>query len=353
MRIAYFGHVNGGRESGVFNKIGAQIDQWQAAGHDVRLFIAARDADEPWRSRFSDVVVRRYGGPPSRIRAMAALVRGVQAFQPDVVYLRWDMFYPPMVAFPRKAALVVEVNTDDLREYALGTRIRALYNARTRSLVLRRARALVFVTSELSRRPSFSQYPGKHHVITNGIDLATYPTLPAPANERPRLVFVGSAGQPWHGIDKVVALAEMRGDWQFDVVGMGPEETGATANVTWHGPLERDDVLRVLAKADLAIGTLALHRKSMSEASPLKVREYLAVGLPVLYGYVDPDADRLGDSVLRIANTETNVVDEIDRIDAFVERSRGTRVARTDVGHIDVTAKERERLALFSELVGG
>jgi hypothetical protein len=283
---------------------------------------------------------------------MTELAIGIRRFRPDLVYLRWDLFYPPMLAFPRRAPLVIELNTDDLSEYALGTRLRAFYNARTRGLVMRRARGLVFVTDELSRRPAFRGFPGRHCVITNGIDLAAYPSLPAPDNERRRLAFVGSAGQPWQGFDKVEALAGLRPGWDVDIVGMTKPGGTPPPNIAWHGPLGRDAVLDVLARADVGIGTLALHRKSMSEASPLKVREYLAVGLPVLYGYLDPDAEGLGDGVLRIPNTETNVVDELDAIDAFVERSRGVRVARSTIAHIDVTAKEGQRLALFNELVG-
>lgn len=350
MRIAYFGHVNGGTDSGVFNKMASQVDRWRAEGHEVRTFIATREAGEPWQARFGDAVVGRYDGALSRLRAMTHLVRAVRRFRPDIVYLRWDLFYPPMLAFPRGAKLVVEINTDDLAEYALGRRLRAVYNARTRGLVMGRAQALVFVTGELSRQASFSRFPGRHCVLTNGIDLASYPVFPAPRNERPRLIFVGTAGQPWHGIDKVVMLARSRPEWRFEVVGMRREGAASPANITWHGPLERAAVLEVLALADVGIGTLALHRKSMAEACPLKVREYLAVGLPVLYGYMDPDADRLEPLTLRIANTESNVVDEIDRIDAFVGAARGKRIPRSHLAHLETHAKERQRLALFDAL---
>jgi hypothetical protein len=86
----------------------------------------------------------------------------------------------------------------------------------------------------------------------------------------------------------------------------------------------------------------------MNEASPLKVREYLAVGLPVLCGYSDPDVLQLGDLCLTIANTETNVVDELPRIDEYIRRSRGVRVPRSMVQHIDASYKEQQRLTVFS-----
>jgi hypothetical protein len=356
MRIAYFAHVNAARRSGVLHKVAGQIDRWSAAGHEVRLFVATRDRDDPWSERLGDAaVVRRYDGPLSRIRTMIALVEGVRAFKPSLVYLRWDLFYPPMLRFPRRAPLVIEINTDDQAESALGSRVRSTYNRLTRGLLLSRARGFVFVTSELSGKPSFAGFRAVHRVVTNGVELAAYPSLPAVEGTAPRLAFVGTADQPWHGVDKLVDLAARRPAWRFDIMGLDADTAlisgPAPANVSWHGAIDRAEVVEVLATADIGVGTLALHRKSMNEACPLKVREYLAVGLPILYGYADPDAEGLGRYALRIENTETNVIDALDAIDDFVTRSRGVRVPRAAVVHIDVGVKEGRRLALFDELV--
>jgi hypothetical protein len=354
MRIAYFAHVNGGSRSGVFHKIAGQAEQWRTEGHIVRVFVLTRDDAAHWQRALGDALVCRYDRVLSRMTAMTKLVRAMRRFHPKVVYLRQDLFYPQMLCFPAHAALIVEVNTDDLYEYALGRRIRAFYNARTRDIMLRRARGLVFVTSELSLHPSFRNYPGKHCVVTNGIRLEAYPTFPPPASEHPRLVFIGTAGHSWHGVDKLVTLAAMHSDWRFDIVGMRNETHTSPPNINWHGPLERAEALGVLAHADVGVGSLALHRDGLNEACSLKVREYLAVGLPVLYANRDADADGLDPYTLEIANTESNVVDELPRIEAFVERSRGlrVRVPRSSVAHIDVAQKERQRLALFEDLAG-
>lgn len=352
MRIAYFAHASGGSRSGVFQKIAAQVDQWRTGGHLVCVFIATRDDPAPWLSRLGDCVVGQYASLGSRMRAMVDLVRAMRSFDPNVAYLRWDLFYPQMVWFPAQTPLVVEVNSDDLHEYALGSRARSVYNSLTRDVMLMRARALVFVTSELSRCASFARYPGRHLVVSNGIDLAAYPEPPAVEGGPLRVAFVGSDREPWHGVDKLMTLAAMRPDWCFDIVGPRNESRTSPPNILWHGSLERAEVLSVLAKADVGVGTLALHRKLMTEACPLKVREYLAIGLPVLYAYSDADVDSLGPWCLRIANTESNIVDEIDRIDAFVRRSRGTRIPRPSVAHIDLASKEQQRLRLFDDLAG-
>jgi glycosyltransferase involved in cell wall biosynthesis len=353
VRIAYFAHVNGGGRTGVFHKIAGQVEQWRAEGQTVRAFVLTRDEVREWQSSLGDSVIHRYDGFPSRMLAVMRLVRAIRSFRPSIVYLRWDLFYPQMLFIPPRAALVVEVNTDDLSEFVLGRRIRAFYNARTRGLILLRAQGLVFVTNELSASAPFHRFCGRRAVVTNGIRLESYATLPAPKGGQPRLVFIGTPGHPWHGIDKLITLASIKSDWHFDIIGTRNETGVPLRNITWHGSLERAAAVEVLGHADVGIGTLALHRKSMNEACPLKVREYLAVGLPVIYAHRDPDADLLDSLTLRIANTESNVIDELSRIEEFVEGCRGRRVPRSEVAHIDVARKELQRLALFEQLAGG
>ena len=167
-------------------------------------------------------------------------------------------------------------------------------------------------------------------------------------------MFIGTSGQIWHGVDKVVKLAGLEPGWDFDVIGprMGEDWAGAAAmpNVRWHGPLDHSSALQVMASADIGIGTLALHRNAMNEACPLKLRAYLALGLPVIYGNEDADVDAIPELALRIPNTETNVTTDIRRIESFVEASRGRRVPRSAVGHLDSQVKEGQRLDFLRQV---
>jgi len=62
--------------------------------------------------------------------------------------------------------------------------------------------------------------------------------------------------------------------------------------VTFHGDLWLSDMTTVLAHSHIAIGVLAIHRKGLRMASPLKHREYLAWGLPLVFSGIDPDLPR-------------------------------------------------------------
>lgn len=351
MRIAYFAHERGGGWSGVSHKIGAQVEHWRLRGNEARVFLATGADAQVWRDRLGDSLVLQYDGPVSRQLVMARLVREVRRYAPDLLYWRFSTIHPAMVALPKGARTVIEVNTDDTHEYASRGPLRATYNLRTRHFAFRRADAMVFVASELSLRPAFTTFSQRRVVITNGIKLGDYPELPLPAGSAPRLVFVGSPGQSWHGVDKLLYLAARRPDWRFDIVGWYDTSGRTPENVTWHGQLDRDGVLDVLRQGHIGIGTLALHRKSLSEASALKVREYLAVGMPVVYACRDLDADGLGAYVLRLPNSETNVSDNLQAIDDFAHSAMSMRVPREKVAHIDVGAKEEERLELFKSLM--
>jgi glycosyltransferase involved in cell wall biosynthesis len=351
MRIAYFAHVNGGPGTGVYQKIVGQLGRWRAEGHDVRLFLFTRDEAFLASGMPGDPIVGCHQGPASRLRVTAELVGRIRRFDPDVVYWRQSLFYPAALRLPRRAALIIEIQTDDLREFALGSRARSGYHRLTRGVLLRRAQALVFVTPELANGSTYQGYPASRHVITNGIDLDAYPELPAPRNDSPHLAFVGSAGMRWHGVDKLVALAEARPGWHFDIVGYDAPSEASGSNMTYHGISSRAEVLAVLAGADVAVASLALHRIGMQQGSTLKMREYLAVGTPVIYAASDPDVDGIVPHTLRIANTETGVIDGLDAIDEFVHRVNGHRIPREAVAHVHTERKERERLAMFQEVL--
>ncbi|MFN3692462.1 MAG: hypothetical protein ACK4R7_06185, partial [Fervidobacterium sp.] len=74
-----------------------------------------------------------------------------------------------------------------------------------------------------------------------------------------------------------------------------------------YGMLFLDKYTPIMQQADIGISTLAPYRKKMNEASPFKVREYSALGLPVIIGYKDTDLPDGAPFILQIPNTEDNI----------------------------------------------
>lgn len=353
VRLAYVCYWLLLENDGVAYKIDAQVGRWRAEGHDAEVFcLTRRGAARPgWRTV-------EFDGGVERARAMRTLVHEVERWKPDAVYLRYDFFGPPVPRLLRGRPSVVEVNADDRREARLRARrplLASAFNELNREALFRSARGLACVTHELAAAPHVTRFGKPTVVVGNGVDVSQIGELPAPARDGElRAVFLGSSGQRWHGVDKIAQLAQRLADVHFDVIGYRPEAVNFPVhrNMTVHPPLSRGEYEPLLAHADVAIGTLALHRKQMDEACPLKVREYLAHGIPTVIAYDDTDfLDVDPWFMLKLPNEESNAVDGVEAIRAFVERVRGRRVPRADVAdRIGAQEKERRRLAFIAGL---
>ena len=208
------------------------------------------------------------------------------------------------------------------------------------------------VTAEIAGRHTIQDLGRPTAVIPNGIDLSKYPSLAAPRNDAPRLAFLGAPRSPWHGVDKIEQLARLFPTWTFDVIGPSRAEfADLPPNVNVHGLMDPVDFLPILAQADVAIGPLAMHRIPLSEASPLKVGEYLAYGLPVIIGYADTRFPDGAPFLLEIPNSEDNVEASRKDIDKFVRSWMGRRVERSAIRSIDSRIIERKRLDFLLELL--
>lgn len=348
MRIAYLAQLEADVENGINKKIVDQAATWLRLGHEVRIFILARSGGlwDGWRG----VPVSAIAYERSQWRALRAsreLSKEVRRWEPDIIYYRLGVAYPPFLALMASLPSVVEVNTDDESEarLRLGMVRHHVYRWAGRA-ALRAADGIVCVSRSVGE-----QLRRQGHdvlVLGNGIDMERFRIAPAPSNESPRLIFLGSSGCVWHGVDKLSALATAYPRWRFDIIGLERAEVGnLPENVVCHGFLREAAYRAVLEQADTALGTLALHRKNMSETSSLKVREYLAAGVPVISGHPDPDFPTQVPFVLELPNTPDNISSNLEAIASFVMQWKGRRVPREAVSRLDSAEKEASRLAFF------
>jgi glycosyltransferase involved in cell wall biosynthesis len=356
MRLAYACYLSTIDESGVMRKLESQVAVWRDAGHDTRLHILVPESGATRDRRLgleaSGTSIVTFGSNVGRLMATHELARGVRRQAPDLVHMRYDIFAPPLpLLFPRDLPLVVDVQTDDRGEYRHRRRAARAYNAVQRRLVMKRASGVVAAAGGLLEAWVSTGKPCI--VVSNGYDFGAVRPLPAPANERPRLVFLGKTA-PWQGADKLVALARLLPDMDIHIVGFTADRfQDPPANVTFYGVLKRAEYEPVLARADAAIGSLALHRNAMTEASPLKVREYLAYGLPTVIAYDDTDFPAPMPFLLQLPNTEHSIDGgAAERVREFLALWRGRRVPRDAVAHLDIRVKEATRLEFMESLVG-
>jgi hypothetical protein len=219
LRIASLLERDMSRCDGVLQKAVAQVTCWQEMGHTAKIFAlsaghaaatAVEDCEvdiEPWR-RWRDWLT----GYP---RLIDRLIR----WKPDIVYFRFSSFFPALHRLLRNVPTILEINTSDLDEYRNTMSWKAYtYHRATRRLLLGNARGLVTVTRQLAE--AFRPLGKPIVAISNGIDLAGCPSFRAPQNARPRLVFLGQGCMPWHGTDKILHLAGLEPEWDFELIGL-------------------------------------------------------------------------------------------------------------------------------------
>jgi peptidoglycan/xylan/chitin deacetylase (PgdA/CDA1 family) len=355
VRIAYACYASAFVPDGVNKKIRAQLAWWRRAGHEAELFCLS---PEPSAIEAEPVLAGHlfaFSGLRSRIGATVALARAVRRFAPDVVYLRQDIFVPPVWAGFGSVPLAVEINTDDRGEPLSGRILGRLYHELTRGLTLRAASGIVCVTHELARLPRLTRYGKPIIVIANGAESAEIEPLPPARSARPAAAMLIGYQGPWTGVDKAIALARALPELDLHLIGgdVSPGRQILPPNVLLHGSLSRGAYREVLAGADFGVGPLALHRIGMAEASPLKLREYLLHGLPVLTAHCDTDF--LGENpwfLLRLSNTENNVEPNLPAIRAWIDSVRGRRVPRAAViDRLAIEGKESARVDFLERLI--
>lgn len=368
MKIAYFieGEIDVSKPNSVLNKVIRQTTIWLDEGHPVWIFSLQTGSCLEVKSSKIVYIGKEYTKSCSAIKKITTIVYNSYKFSKyikklsiDIIYSRLVTYTPILEVIFRRIPAVLEINSNDKAEYS-GT----AYSKYTRlytSLLGRRlkdvASAFVFVTHELAGlyQRDLTRMP-KYSVIANGYDFGRVPNLIESPSSRVSLVFIISPGLPWHGIDRLCDIAQHLPEYDFQIVG----ESGVdSANVFYHGYQTGDALLKLLKTAHFGVGTLALDRKGMTEACPLKSREYLSHGLPCFGGYVDPDfAAHQGLPIyFRLTHSQDacQSAQEIrDFVDFWLTKPNYKSLVRQEAATIlDDSVKEKERLRFFLEIGKG
>lgn len=347
MKIAYVTFERPEPRKGSGKKIYEQARIWRTHGHEVRHFVLAPPGEDPPAEHTEHIFDRRVGKPMiSAVWYSRQLRHHLARWNPDLVYAREMIWWPGAVNALNGAPLVLEFNSLALSEYRRNSRLKYLLHRATRGFLPGISSGLISVSREIDAELPFNGIP--RTVISNGYNLDAVTPRTVPTNARPQIIFVGSAGQYWNGEDKIPRLAHSLPECDFHVV-QADFQAPQLPNLVAHGALYGEALARLYRNMDVGLGTLALHRKRMQEASPLKTREYLAYGIPVIGGYEDTDLDG-ADCYLRIDNTENNVDTEVSRIRRFVQKWKGRTLHRSEIeAKISSRIKELARLAFFEQ----
>lgn len=254
-------------------------------------------------------------------------------FSYHAIIMRWTVPTKGLYRLSRSTPVFTEHHSKEVEELTFkrdpNSLAQLLFERYYGRKVLKSAKGILGVTNEIReyelkragiRKPSL--------VFPNGISVDHIPlTTPKRfTGESLRILFVGSKLTSWHGLDR---LAKGMKAWRSEfpkielwIVGkMEKDFEGAIMQderIRYLGLLEGRKLDQVFSECHIAAGSLAVGRKGLSEACPLKVREYIARGIPFIYGYDDPD---LRDNVpwcLKVPSREDPI--EMGEVVEFAEK---------------------------------
>lgn len=170
-------------------------------------------------------------------------------------------------------------------------------------------------------------------LVTHGVDVEHFrkacsaqTAIPGEiaALKKPVIGFHGLVAD-WVDLELMRFLALARPDWSFVFVGKSDTDTTilqGLANVHLLGRKDYQQLPAYCKGFDIAVLPFAINELTVA-ANPLKLREYLAAGLPVVSTAI-PEAERLG-SLIRIGHTREEFLQHLD--DLLAQGQCGPRLA--------------------------
>lgn len=170
--------------------------------------------------------------------------------------------------------------------------------------------------------------------IVNGVDVERMPPHKPREKDAPIELLALASMSFWQGYDRILeAMSREGGGSSLKLHMVGGEgdgslarwkkmtaELGLDGRVQFHGPLYGEALDKVADRCDIGLGGLGLFRNKQMLTMTLKLREYMARGLPFVYAVDDPAIESGADFCLRVPNDETPI--DMNELMAFARAAR-------------------------------
>lgn len=349
---------------GVLRKILDQIEAWYNCEQEVfPILIAENNTGFNFRLTQKHAFIK-VKSKWDKFLYLKKVYRLLKAFNPDIVYSRNINLVPYLFKIAWKYNYVIEVNSFLMIESKIALKrsktflFDYIWRKLTRILIYNIAAGFVSVSHEIIKK-DLNKFNKPSIVIPNAINCDKVPLVKSfTRNDKSKinLFFIGTPDQDWHGIDKIIEFAKKTIDkTEIHLVGISNPPYEIPANLKCHGYCSFDEYKDIIKNCHIAIGTLALHRKKMEEASSLKVREYLALGFPTIIAYNDTAFINTDfPFLLKLPNNENNINDNYSEIIHFIKKNKNRVVSRADIiDFIDINRMESLKLDFFKNELNG
>lgn len=217
----------------------------------------------------------------------------------DILLLRHAIANPFQAYFLKNCQKPVYLVHHTMEEHELKTssnlilRLLAPFEMLLGRFSIRAASGIIGVTREIARYEIHraNREKKEYFVYPNGVSIRNIKYTDE-REDIPEIIFVASHFYSWHGLDLLLNNAK-KSDAKFilHLVGNLSKDDYIQASldprVRLHGTQTTEYIERLSRRCWLGLSSFALHRKMMSEACTLKVREYLLCGLPVYANYAE------------------------------------------------------------------
>jgi glycosyltransferase involved in cell wall biosynthesis len=217
----------------------------------------------------------------------------------DIFVLRYYVHDPFQLwfIFRSKKPVFFVHHTLEIPELAmpktLASVFRSILEAFFGKLSLPFAKGIIGVTDEIVqyeiKRANLKNKPC--YIYPNGIRYENINLVDQRDEYVPELLFVANFA-PWHGLDLLFeSIRRNAENFKLHIVGEIPKSlisiAHSDARIVLHGKLSHYQIIELSQCCWLGLSSFALWRNKMTQACPLKVREYLMNGLSVYGDYND------------------------------------------------------------------
>jgi len=233
----------------------------------------------------------------------------------DKIYYRYsslNFFIHLILILFFKENYYLEINTKNRDELKISqkrsfkNKIKYLFNKIWEKVLYKKSYKIITFTEEIKSYINEIYRNKKTKVIENGYYTDNNivnqdkekKIVPEKAYKYKFVAIIASTFYTWAGIDLILDVIKNQGEIFLIIVGFGPEKENIKNKIKKEKIINTEMVgrktsseLKILYEnSDFGFGSFALERKGMKMAKPLKVREYLINGLPVVYNYEESNA---------------------------------------------------------------
>ena len=347
LKVKYFVFSDGNPKSGVTKKVISQVSMLVQLGLDIELILV--DTGDVHFGSYDFLTSYKFGVFPKwnvfgrimRARTISKIFGDAlrSLGSRDVLFYRYSrslpLYYPlNYLKMFRSCRIVTEHQTIEIIEFNLGhDYLVYIGELLFGGFLKKQSDGIVGVTTEVTQYEITCSGDSQKPRITigNGFDIDSVPVkhVSGYLDSELRLLCVAAVHR-WHGLDRLLkGIAAYSGTNKITlhIAGDGTElpylkqladELSIQDHIIFHGYQTGELLDTLFNHCHIAVGSLGIHRKGLTQTSELKAREYCARGIPYIIACSDPDFPDDFPYILRLPADESPI--DMEQVITFASR---------------------------------